>query len=181
MEDTSVTKNIFGFCPSNSISSSIHFWTTILLFFPHSRPFPISPKDLPRHAVSGQFSSLPLGLPSNSMPKYAYRNYLTIQGNAQLFSSATNHLRDPRQFTSLFQTLRCEPAHDFALSWKEMLGMTTRQIRTLLTWLWLWLWTLTSRKMCGISLLQGFILSCVGLSGQTHMLCGSIFFFLRWC
>lgn len=183
MEDTSVTKNIFWFCPSNSISSSIHFWTTVL-FSPHSRSFPIPPKDLPRHAVSGQISSLSLGLSSNSMSKYASRNFLMVQDNAQLFSSTTNHLYDLRQFTSLFQTLHCEPAHDFALSWKETLGMTTRQIRTLITWLWLQLWMLTTiliQEMCGSNLLQGFILSCVGLSDQTHMLCGSMFFFIRWC
>lgn len=49
-----------------------------------------------------------------------------IQGNAQLFRSAMNHLYDRKQFTSLFQNLHCEPARSLILSQKETLGMTTR-------------------------------------------------------
>lgn len=59
-----------------------------------------------------------------------------------------------------------------------MLGVTTLQIRAVLARLWLQLWTRATVlicETCGSSLLQGFILSSAGLSGQAYMSCRSMF------
>lgn len=59
-----------------------------------------------------------------------------------------------------------------------MLGVTTLQIRAVLAWLWLQLGaqeTVLTWETCGSNLLQGFILSSAGLSGQAHMSCRSMF------
>lgn len=107
--------------------------------------------------------------------------------STQLFRSSINHLCDLRQFSFTNSPLWICVWSNF-LSWKEMLGTTTHQIRTFYSrgfgfsfkhkqifWF----------GKYGSNLLWGFILelSCVGASGQMHISCKSMGFFssFRWC
>lgn len=102
--------------------------------------------------------------------------------STQLFRSSINHLCDLRQFSFTNSPLWICVWSNF-LSWKEMLGTTTHQIRTFYSrgfgfsfkhkqifWF----------GKYGSNLLWGFILelSCVGASGQMHISCKLWGFFL---
>lgn len=101
--------------------------------------------------------------------------------STQLFRSSISHLCDLRQFSFTNSPLWICVWSNF-LSWKEMLGTTTHQIRTFYSrgfgfsfkhkqifWF----------GKYGSNLLWGFILelSCVGASGQMHISCKSMGFF----
>lgn len=175
--DTSVTNNIFWFCPSDRFPSSNHFETTIHFFVAFSLSILLR---ISWHMLCQLsfplflLASPPIPRPNTHTGIISW--FRTIHGSSDLpwticMTLGTLLLYCKLSTVNLHMIL-------FGVE-KEMLGMTTLKIRAVLAWIWLQLWTRTTVliwETCGSNLLQGFILSSAGLSGQAHMSCRSMFF-----